>query len=171
MRKQPIPKKSFAKIHSASEIPDLLDIQIRSFKDFLQDDIFPDQRKSQGLQEVFLSLFPVTDSRENYLLEFVEYYVDSPKYSMEENGLFYAALKTGAPIMAAAWYAKNVIEFKSWDNFILPLPFCKVAYLWGEPLFVPGGVGKEGLEKSRLLLQERMRQITEEADRIFQKKS
>ena len=84
MRKQPIPKKSFAKIHSASEIPDLLDIQIRSFKDFLQDDVFPDQRKNQGLQEVFLSLFPVTDSRENYLLEFVEYYVDSPKYSVEE---------------------------------------------------------------------------------------
>ena len=84
MRKQLIPKKSFAKIHSAAEIPDLLDIQIRSFKDFLQDDVFPDQRKNQGLQEVFLSLFPVTDSRENYLLEFVEYYVDSPKYSVEE---------------------------------------------------------------------------------------
>jgi DNA-directed RNA polymerase subunit beta len=84
LRKQPIPKKSFSKIHSAAEIPDLLDIQIRSFKDFLQDDVPLERRKNQGLQEVFLSLFPVTDSRENYLLEFVEYYVDSPKYSVDE---------------------------------------------------------------------------------------
>ena len=74
-------------------MPDLLDIQIRSFKDFMQDEVSPDRRKQQGLQEVFLSLFPVTDSRENYLLEFVEYYIDSPKYSMEEcreRGMTYA---------------------------------------------------------------------------------
>jgi len=61
--------------------------------------------------------------------------------------------------------------FNSWDNFILPLPFSKVAYVWGEPLLVPREVKKEGLEETRLLLQERMRQLTEEADRIFQKKS
>jgi DNA-directed RNA polymerase subunit beta len=84
VKKQPLTRKTFAKIHSAAEMPDLLDIQIRSFKDFMQDEVTPDRRKSQGLQEVFLSLFPVTDSRENYLLEFVEYYIDSPKYSMEE---------------------------------------------------------------------------------------
>ncbi len=74
-------------------MPDLLDIQIRSFKDFMQDEVSPERRKQQGLQEVFLSLFPVTDSRENYLLEFVEYYIDSPKYSMEEcreRGMTYA---------------------------------------------------------------------------------
>jgi DNA-directed RNA polymerase subunit beta len=93
LKKQPIQKKSFGKIHSAAEMPDLLDIQIRSFKEFLQDDLSPDQRKKQGLHEVFLSLFPVTDSRENYLLEFVEYYVDSPKYIVEEcreRGMTYA---------------------------------------------------------------------------------
>ncbi|HDQ43929.1 MAG TPA: DNA-directed RNA polymerase subunit beta [bacterium] len=84
MRKEPIKRKSFSKIQSAVEIPDLLDIQIRSFREFLQDDLPPVKRKPQGLQEVFLSLFPVTDSRENYLLEFVNYYVDSPKYSVEE---------------------------------------------------------------------------------------
>jgi hypothetical protein len=77
---------------------------------------------------------------------------------------------TGAPIFPVTYSASRCKVFGSWDHFILPLPFCKVAYLWGEPLFVPRGVGKEGLEKSRLLLQERMRQITEEADRIFQKK-
>ena len=93
MRKELIHRKSFSKISSVMEIPDLLDIQIKSFRDFLQDDVPPDKRKVQGLQEVFLSLFPITDSRENFLLEFVEYYVESPKYSVEEcreRGVTYA---------------------------------------------------------------------------------
>ena len=84
MRKEPIQRKSFSKISSAVDIPDLLAVQLKSFRDFLQDDVPPSQRKIQGLQEVFLSLFPISDSRENFLLEFVEYYVDSPKYTVEE---------------------------------------------------------------------------------------
>jgi len=84
LRKEPIQRKSFSKISSAVDIPDLLAVQLKSFRDFLQDDVPPSQRKIQGLQEVFLSLFPISDSRENFLLEFVEYYVDSPKYTVEE---------------------------------------------------------------------------------------
>ena len=84
MRKKLIERKSFVKISSAVKIPDLLDIQLKSFRDFLQDDLKPEKRKSQGLQEVFEKVFPITDSRENYILEFVEYYVDSPKYSVKE---------------------------------------------------------------------------------------
>ena len=93
MRKEPIKRKSFSKILSAVDIPDLLDIQIKSFREFLQDDVPAGRRKSQGLQEVFLSLFPVTDSRENFLLEFVRYHVDPPKYSVDEcreRGMTYA---------------------------------------------------------------------------------
>lgn len=93
MKKHPMPVKSFAKVPPAMEIPDLLDVQLRSYREFLQDDVPPEKRKKQGLQEVFLSLFPVTDSRENYLLEFVEYYVEPPKYSVEEcreRGMTYA---------------------------------------------------------------------------------
>lgn len=84
---------SFSKIESAGEIPDLLDIQIQSYRDFLQGDVPPGKRKVQGLQEAFLSLFPVSDSRENYLLEFVEYGVDEAKYTVEEcrqRGMTYA---------------------------------------------------------------------------------
>jgi len=84
---------SFSKIESAGEIPDLLDIQIQSYLDFLQGDVPPGKRKVQGLQEAFLSLFPVSDSRENYLLEFVEYGVDEAKYTVEEcrqRGMTYA---------------------------------------------------------------------------------
>lgn len=84
MRKELIKRKTFAKISSAVKIPDLLDIQLKSFRGFLQDDVKPEKRKSQGLQEVFEKVFPISDSRENYILEFVEYYVDSPKYSVTE---------------------------------------------------------------------------------------
>ncbi|MBN2031505.1 DNA-directed RNA polymerase subunit beta [bacterium] len=84
MKKDIVQRDSFSKISSAVDMPDLLDIQIQSFRNFLQDDVPPSKRKIQGIQEVFLSLFPITDSRENYLLEFVEYYVDLPKYTVEE---------------------------------------------------------------------------------------
>jgi lysophospholipid acyltransferase (LPLAT)-like uncharacterized protein len=86
-------------------------------------------------------------------------------------GVVELARQTGAPILPVTYSASRRKVFASWDNFILPLPFCRVAYVWGEPLFVPREISKEGLEENRLLLQERLRQITEEADQIFRKKS
>jgi lysophospholipid acyltransferase (LPLAT)-like uncharacterized protein len=93
-----------------------------------------------------------------------------PKHIVQV-GVVELARQTGAPIVPVTYSASRRKVFRSWDNFILPLPFCRVAYVWGEPLFVPREIDKDGLEESRLLLQERMRQITEEADRIFMKKS
>jgi lysophospholipid acyltransferase (LPLAT)-like uncharacterized protein len=92
-----------------------------------------------------------------------------PKH-MVQIGVVELARQTGAPIVPVTYSASRCRVFGSWDNFILPLPFSKVAYMWGEPFFVPRDIDKDGLEESRLLLQERMRQLTEEADRIFQKK-
>jgi len=66
---------------------------MESFEHFLQERIPPHKRKNKGLQQVFLMNFPLPDTRENYLLEFVEYYVEKPKYSMrecQERGLTYA---------------------------------------------------------------------------------
>jgi DNA-directed RNA polymerase subunit beta len=77
-------RKSFSKIPSAAELPDLLDIQLMSFHDFLQHELAPQDRESQGLQAVFEGVFPIVDSRENFELEFIEYYVDPPKYSVIE---------------------------------------------------------------------------------------
>jgi hypothetical protein len=85
-------------------------------------------------------------------------------------GVAELARQTGAPIVPVTYSASRKKVFKSWDNFILPLPFCRVAYVWGEPLFIPRDIGKDGLEESRLLLQERLRRITEEADQLFWKK-
>jgi len=77
-------RKSFSKIPAAAELPDLLDIQLKSFEDFLQTNTSPQERKSQGLQAVFESIFPIVDSRENFELDFIEYYVEPAKYSVVE---------------------------------------------------------------------------------------
>jgi DNA-directed RNA polymerase subunit beta len=84
---------SFARIPSVIETPDLLNVQIDSFNNFLQADIPPHRRKKLGLQQVFEMNFPITDARENFLLEFSEYYVEKPKYSVvecQERGLTFA---------------------------------------------------------------------------------
>ncbi|MFQ5754293.1 MAG: DNA-directed RNA polymerase subunit beta, partial [bacterium] len=77
-------RKSFSKLTQVIEFPDLLDIQLQSFKEFLQDNVEPEKRKNQGLQAVFNNIFPIIDSRENFCLEFVEYYIEKPKYDVAE---------------------------------------------------------------------------------------
>lgn len=84
---------SFSKIPQVVEYPDLLNVQLDSWESFLQMNVPPHRRKNKGLQQVFTMNFPVTDTRENYLLEFVEYYVEKPKYTVtecQERGLTYA---------------------------------------------------------------------------------
>ena len=84
---------SFAKIPTVIETPDLLNVQLDSFDNFLQSDTPPHRRKKIGLQQVFEMNFPISDARENFLLEFVEYYVEKPKYSVvecQERGLTFA---------------------------------------------------------------------------------
>jgi DNA-directed RNA polymerase subunit beta len=84
---------SFGRIPSVIETPDLLNVQIDSFNRFLQPETPPHRRKRMGLQQVFEMNFPITDARENFLLEFVEYYVEKPKYSVvecQERGLTYS---------------------------------------------------------------------------------
>lgn len=77
-------RKSFSKIPAAAELPDLLDIQLKSFDDFLQATTPPQERTSTGIQAVFEGIFPIVDSRENFELDFIEYYVEPPKYSVVE---------------------------------------------------------------------------------------
>ncbi len=77
------------------------------------------------------------------------------------------ARQTGAPILPVTYAASRKKVFSSWDGFIFPYPFSKVAFLWGEPIFVPGDTGKQGLEEKRFLLEESLKKITEQADRMF----
>ncbi|MFA7419761.1 MAG: DNA-directed RNA polymerase subunit beta [Melioribacteraceae bacterium] len=85
---------TFSAISSAIKMPDLLNIQVDSFEDFLQLRIPASQRENKGLQAVFNANFPIHDNKEFYRLDFVEYYVEKPRFSIaecEERGLSYSA--------------------------------------------------------------------------------
>ncbi|WP_027002350.1 DNA-directed RNA polymerase subunit beta [Hugenholtzia roseola] len=84
---------NFGKTNPIIDYPDFLEVQTKSFQDFFQIGTPPEQRKKDGLYKVFMENFPITDSRENYVLEFIDYAIDPPKYSVEEcveRGLTYA---------------------------------------------------------------------------------
>lgn len=98
MEKQKINKNTgritFATISQAVKVPDLLNIQLDSFEDFLQLKLTPFQRENKGLQAVFNANFPILDNKEFYRLDFIEYYIEKPRFSIpecEERGLTYSA--------------------------------------------------------------------------------
>jgi DNA-directed RNA polymerase subunit beta len=74
------PKRvTFSRIKKVIDYPDFLEVQLRSFQDFMQVDTPPDKRKEEGLYKVFKENFPITDARENFVLEFLDYYIDPPR--------------------------------------------------------------------------------------------
>ena len=77
-------RHNFEKIKTDVELPDLLDLQIGSFHDFLQEDTSPSKRKLSGLHEAFKSIFPLQDNHENYILEYMNYSIGKPRYSPRE---------------------------------------------------------------------------------------
>jgi DNA-directed RNA polymerase subunit beta len=84
---------NFATVKNPLDFPDFLEVQIKSFQDFLQLDAPPEKRKNEGLYKVFMENFPIADTRNNFVLEFLDYYVDPPRYSIDEcidRGLTYS---------------------------------------------------------------------------------
>ncbi len=84
---------NFASAKIQTEYPDFLDIQLKSFKDFFQLETNPENRVNEGLYKVFSENFPITDARNNFVLEFLDYYIDPPRYSIIEciaRGLTYS---------------------------------------------------------------------------------
>ncbi|RKE98069.1 DNA-directed RNA polymerase subunit beta [Ichthyenterobacterium magnum] len=84
---------NFSSIVNRTEYPDFLDIQIKSFQDFFQLETKSDQRGNEGLYNTFMENFPITDTRNQFVLEFIDYFIDPPRYSIEEcieRGLTYS---------------------------------------------------------------------------------
>ncbi|SEA03094.1 DNA-directed RNA polymerase subunit beta [Porphyromonadaceae bacterium KH3R12] len=84
---------NFASIKNPLDFPDFLEVQLKSFQDFLQLDAPPESRKNEGLYKVFTENFPIADTRNNFVLEFLDYYVDPPRYTIDEcidRGLTYS---------------------------------------------------------------------------------
>ena len=84
---------NFASVKNPMPYPDFLDVQLKSFRDFLQLDTPSELRKNDGLYKVFAENFPIADTRNNFVLEFIDYYIDEPRYSIQEcleRGLTYS---------------------------------------------------------------------------------
>jgi DNA-directed RNA polymerase subunit beta len=120
---------SYARIRRGGEMPNLLDVQLASYDAFLQPDVPSEKRKSEGLQEIFLQVFPISDVHENFQLEFVAYHVGHPRYSIteckERNMTFAAPLKATLRLISKETDAsgnKKVKEVLEQDVFLGELP-------------------------------------------------
>ena len=84
---------NFASVKNPLPYPDFLEVQLKSFQDFLQLDTPPEKRNNEGLYKVFAENFPIADTRNNFVLEFLDYYIDPPRYTIDEcleRGLTYS---------------------------------------------------------------------------------
>jgi DNA-directed RNA polymerase subunit beta len=84
---------NFASTKKFYDYPDFLEIQLASFKEFFQLDTNPENRSNEGLFKVFAENFPITDTRNQFVLEFLDYFIDPPRYTIEEcieRGLTYS---------------------------------------------------------------------------------
>jgi DNA-directed RNA polymerase subunit beta len=77
-------RHNFSKIKNKPEYPDLLEIQVESFREFFQLETASENRTHEGLFRVFKENFPISDARSIFVLEFLDYFIDPPRYSMEE---------------------------------------------------------------------------------------
>ncbi|MBD5332764.1 MAG: DNA-directed RNA polymerase subunit beta [Bacteroides sp.] len=87
------PRVNFATVKNPLPYPDFLEVQLKSFQDFLQLDTPPEKRNNEGLFKVFAENFPIADTRNNFVLEFLDYYIDPPRYTIDEcleRGLTYS---------------------------------------------------------------------------------
>jgi DNA-directed RNA polymerase subunit beta len=117
---------SFGSIESVVQSPNLLNVQTDSWDNFLQAGVPPEKRQNRGLQQIFKMNFPLTDARENYLLEFVEYYVEKPKYSViecQERGLTYAVpLKAKLRLSTKSDDGKSYVDTIEQEVYLGNLP-------------------------------------------------
>ncbi len=130
MRKKTlIERHNFMRIPPVMEYPNLLEIQTRAFEAFMQVKVSPDQRKNEGLQAVFTNVFPISDSAGNFELQFVEYYLDKPKYDVTECqqlGVSYSLpvkAKMRLAIKDATGETDNFTEFIEQDVYLGNMPY------------------------------------------------
>jgi len=128
---------NFGKIKQDYELPNLLDIQVKSFKDFFQLETTPDKRSNEGLYRVFQENFPITDARNIFLLEFLDYYIDPPRYSVEEcidRGLTYSV-----PLKAKLRLSCNDEEHIDFQTIVQDVFLGNIPYMTEKGTFVING--------------------------------
>ena len=119
------------------EYPDLLEVQLKSFKDFFQLETTPENRKNEGLFQVFQEIFPIEDTRNNYKLEFIDYFIDPPQYSIDEcleRGLTY-----NVPLKAKLRLSCTDPEHEDFDTRVQDVYLGNIPYMTPAGTFVING--------------------------------
>ena len=117
--------------------PDFLDVQLKSFRDFLQLDTPSELRKNDGLYKVFAENFPIADTRNNFVLEFLDYYIDAPRYSIEEcleRGLSYSV-----PLKAKLKLYCTDPDHEDFDTVVQDVFLGPIPYMTNNGTFIING--------------------------------
>ncbi len=137
MASKNIERISFGTAKVQTDYPDFLDIQIKSFQDFFQLETNPENRASEGLYKVFAENFPITDARNNFVLEFLDYFIDPPRYSIEEcieRGLTYSV-----PLKAKLKLYCTDPEHEDFETIIQDVYLGMIPYMTPKGTFVVNG--------------------------------
>jgi DNA-directed RNA polymerase subunit beta len=128
---------TFATSKSLLDYPDFLEVQLKSFKDFFQLETTPENRENEGLYKVFQEIFPITDTRNNFVLEFIDYFIDPPRYTIEEcldRGLTYSV-----PLKAKLKLYCTDPEHEDFDTVIQDVYLGTIPYMTPRGTFVING--------------------------------
>ena len=131
---------NFGKIKLPENTPDLLEIQLKSFQEFFQLETTPENRGNEGLFRVFQENFPITDARNIFVLEFLDYYIDPPRYSLEEcmqRGLTYAV-----PLKAKLRLSCNDEEHVDFQTIVQDVFLGNIPYMTPKGTFVVNGADR-----------------------------
>ena len=128
---------SFATSKALLDYPDFLEVQLKSFKDFFQLDTTAENRKNEGLYKVFQEVFPITDTRNNFVLEFIDYFIDPPRYTMDEcldMGLTY-----NVPLKAKLKLYCTDEEHEDFDTVVSDVYLGTIPYMTPRGTFIING--------------------------------
>ncbi|MDD2292613.1 MAG: DNA-directed RNA polymerase subunit beta [Bacteroidales bacterium] len=128
---------TFATSKALLDYPDFLEVQLKSFKDFFQLDTTAENRRNEGLFKVFQEIFPITDTRNNFVLEFIDYFVDPPRYSMDkclDRGLTYSV-----PLKAKLKLYCTDPEHEDFDTVIQDVYLGTIPYMTPRGTFIING--------------------------------
>ena len=134
---KPTQRINFASIKNQFPYPDFLEIQLKSFHDFFQMDTSPETRKQEGLYKVFAENFPIADTRNNFILEFLDYYIDPPRYTINEcleRGLTYSV-----PLKAKLKLYCTDPDHEDFDTVIQDVYLGTIPYMTEKGTFVING--------------------------------
>jgi DNA-directed RNA polymerase subunit beta len=128
---------SFASIKNQLDYPDLLEVQLKSFREFFQLGSTPEERRGEGLNQVFLENFPITDTRNNFVLEFLDYAIDPPRYSIPE--CIERGLTFSVPLKAKLKLYCTDPEHEDFDTVVQDVYLGTIPYMTEKGSFIING--------------------------------